>query len=346
MLSRRSFLATTGAASLLGVPGWAAVGTPAFLAAAREVMDKYALFGIDSTGQITFRVPLPDRGHAAAVHPERAIAVAFARRPGTFALVLDCTTGAVISRLTAPEGRHFYGHGAFIDGGRVLVTTENDYATGDGRIGLWNAENGFTRMGEVASGGIGPHEVIRLPNGGLAVANGGLRTHPATGREKLNIPTMRPNLAYLDNLVVTETVELDDPKLSIRHIAARADGAVAMGLQSQRDPNSRVAMLAIHTRGTPAQTFGHDDAPSFKGYVGSVAWSGDGTRCAVTAPRGGRAVIWTGAQTETVHRPDLCGVAPTTTGLAFTDGTGAVLTDAGAAKHPVAWDNHLVPVAS
>ncbi len=345
MHSRRAFLTATGAAlgaAALPAPVWAALGNPAFLAAAREPTGAFALFGLTAGGAIAFRVPLPERGHAAAAHPARAEAVAFARRPGTFALVIDCAGGRILHWLEAPAGRHFYGHGAYLDGGRVLATTENAYDSGEGRIGFWDAAAGYGRMDEVPSGGIGPHEVVALAGDMLAVANGGIRTHPATGREKLNLDTMRPNLAYLWDGAIVERIELPDPKLSIRHIAARADGTVVMGLQSERDPAETVPMFALHRRGAHPTVHGTDLASAFKGYVGSVAWSGDGQLLAITAPRGGRAAIWNGTETEILHRPDVCGVAHAGSGLAFTDGTGGVLTETGGMKHPVAWDNHLV----
>ncbi|WP_099826803.1 DUF1513 domain-containing protein [Oceaniglobus indicus] len=345
MLSRRRFLVAGGAAAAVPTPTWADLGKPAFLAAAREADGDFALFGLDDTGALTFRVPLPQRGHAAAAHPHRAEAVAFARRPGTFALVIDCASGQVLHRLSAPEGRHFYGHGVFIDDGRILATTENDFATGDGRIGFWDVRAGYARLDEIPSGGIGPHEIIRLSDDTLVVANGGIRTHPDSGREKLNIDTIRPNLTYIRAGQVIETVELSDPKLSIRHIAAHPDGTIAMGLQSQRDPDAPVALLAVHRRGRLLRTFGAEMSGVCRGYVGSVAWAGTGRRIAITAPRGNRAAILTDDTFETLHRPDICGVAMTRSGLAFTDGTGGVLTDHGARKHPVAWDNHLVALA-
>ncbi|MEM7645133.1 MAG: DUF1513 domain-containing protein [Pseudomonadota bacterium] len=343
-MRRRSFLAASAAA--LTAPAWAALGDPAFLAAAREPDGRYALFGLTAFGQIAFRVPLPARGHAAAAHPTRAEAVAFARRPGTFALVLDCATGQTRHRLEPPAGHHFYGHGTYLDGGNTLVTTENAYEIGDGRLGLWDATDDHRRIGDIPSGGIGPHEVIRLPGTDtLAVANGGIRTHPATGREKLNLDTMRPNLTYIRDGHVIERVDLPDPKLSIRHLTARADGTVAMGLQSQSDPSAHVPLVATHRQSQAPKLRGADLAPSFQGYVGSIAWSGDGTRLAATGPRGNRAAIWTGASVDLLHRTDICGVAPAGRNVAFTDGTGGVLTEAGAAKHSVAWDNHLVALS-
>ncbi|MGB3556232.1 MAG: DUF1513 domain-containing protein, partial [Jannaschia sp.] len=284
------------------------------------------------------------RGHAAAAHPTAPLAVAFARRPGAFALVIDCAEGRETHRLQAPEGRHFYGHGVFLDGGRLLVTTENDIASGAGRLGIWDLEDGFIRLDEVPSGGIGPHEVVRLPGDILAVANGGIRTHPATGRDKLNLETMRPNLAYLQDGALIDMVEPAQHHLSIRHLAARTDGTVAMAIQWQGDPDADVPLLAIHRRGAAMEMRGADLARDMRGYAGSVAWSGSGNTVAITGPRGGLAAIWEGGDLRLLRRPDICGVAPTAEGLAFTDGLGGVLTDLGTRRHMVAWDNHLVPL--
>ena len=140
-MHRRHFLAAT-AATVLAAPSWASLGSPAYLAAAAQPDNSTWLVGLGIDGAVRFAHPVPGRGHAAATHPHRAEAVAFARRPGTFALVLDCATGAVLARLAAPEGRHFYGHGAFTADGRILLTTENAYEDGDGRIGVWDAANG------------------------------------------------------------------------------------------------------------------------------------------------------------------------------------------------------------
>ena len=124
---RRQFLGGIFAAGLMPVPTWADAGSPAFLSAAAKPDGGFVLCGIGAGLDIRFEIPLPARGHAAAAHPNRPEAVAFARRPGTFAVVIDCATGAQKAMLTAPEGRHFYGHGAFSSDGGLLYTTENDY---------------------------------------------------------------------------------------------------------------------------------------------------------------------------------------------------------------------------
>ena len=105
--SRRTFLrgaAGLGGATLIPTIGWAAAGAPHYLNAAGLPDGSYWLLGLTEDGAETFRLPLPDRGHAAAAHPERPEAVAFARRPGTFAVVIDCAEGREIAQLHTPRG--------------------------------------------------------------------------------------------------------------------------------------------------------------------------------------------------------------------------------------------------
>lgn len=357
---RRCFLASIAGAATLPTHGWAAAGAPDFLAATREPDGRCRLVGLGAAGDLRFRIDLPSRGHAAAAHPTRPEAVAFARRPGNFALVIDCVEGRTLSTLEAPQGRHFYGHGAFSADGALLFTTENAVETGDGRLGVWDAAFGYRRLGEVGSGGIGPHDVLLMPDGAtLAVANGGIRTHPQSGREKLNLPVMRPNLSYLavDNGAVLEAVEppVELRLNSVRHLAVRADGTIAVALQWQGDPADGVPLLAFHQRDDAA--FRWAEAPAYQlaamaGYAGSVAFDGSGTRAAITSPRGGRAMAWDVAlgDPDIWVRPDVCGVAAADAGWVATDGHGGVasldhrLRPTKATRHGSAFDNHLVPL--
>lgn len=354
MIARRAFLG-----SLLAVAGaprlsWADVGNPAWLGAARNADGSYVLIGLARDGAERFRIALPTRGHAAAAHPTAPEAVAFARRPGTFALVIDCLTGEVAHRLQCPEGRHFYGHGAFIADGDILCTTENEIETGAGRIGLWSRKRGYARIGEVASHGIGPHEILSTSDDILVVANGGIRTHPDRGRDKLNIPEMRPSLAYIapDGTLLEELVL--DPDLhmnSIRHLALAPDGTVAFAMQWQGDPSDPVPLIGLHQRGMEPRLLSADlgEQLSMQGYAGSVAFSRDGADVAITSPRGGRVHRFdatTGA-VQSLARADVCGIAAGPDGLVATDGLGGVMR-LGTRPEPMArfaglsWDNHLI----
>ncbi|MEM9436393.1 MAG: DUF1513 domain-containing protein [Pseudomonadota bacterium] len=346
MPSRRRFLA--GAAAALAAPAWADLGSPRLLSAALKRDGNYALFGIDKAGEILFEQALPSRGHAAAAHPSRAIAVAFARRPGTFAFVLDCATGAVLKTLESPPGRHFYGHGVFSLDGERLFTTEQEYDSATGLVGVWDAA--FNRVGEFESGGIGPHEMRRLPGQEvLVVANGGIETHPGSGRTKLNIPTMAPNLTYLSE--AGELLEQMHPPSaarlnSIRHLDVAEDGTVAFGNQGQAMGNFE-PLIGLHRRGeAPVYPAPGSYERAARGYIGSVAISPDGREVTATAPRGGLVLsvdMATGTLTKTPEN-DASGVAYIGPTRFFTSGAGTVMAGDAARRHNVAWDNHLVPI--
>lgn len=340
------------AVGLAPMPSWADAGNPAFLAAARVDDDTYALVGLTDQGAEAFRLLLPGRGHAAAGHPIRPEAVAFARRPGNFAVVIDCASKKVLARLKTPEGAHFYGHGVFSADGQSLFTTENNFAEGRGEIGVWNAGAGYARVGSFPSGGIGPHELRLVPGTDrLVVANGGIDTHPETGRTKLNLPAMRPNLSYLtQDGHLHEVVEPPRQwyRLSIRHISVRPDGLVAAACQWQGDIAASPPLLATHRAGGRLTFHGGPDhiAHQMQGYSGSIAFSGDGARIAITGPKGGMAMVHSadGTYRRRIEAPDICGVAAARSGLLFTTGTGHILHDDRPANlfSGIQWDNHLV----
>tara|TARA_R110000868_G_scaffold237132_2_gene491238 strand:- start:49459 stop:50502 length:1044 start_codon:yes stop_codon:yes gene_type:complete len=334
---------------------WADAGNPSFLAAAKEADGGYALFGLDGEGADLFRVGLPARGHAGVAHPHAPEAVAFARRPGTFALVIDCVSGKVIKELHSPKGRHFYGHGTFVADGDILCTAENDFDTVNGVIGLWSRSEGYRRVGEIPSHGLGPHEILTLTDDLLVIANGGIETHPDHGRDKLNIPTMQPSLTYVTpDGVLRDKVELPPElhKNSIRHIAARDDGLVGFAMQWQGEPSDAVPLLGLHRLGAgPARLAQADlgEQLAMQGYAGSVAFSGDDAHVGITSPVGGRLHIFSAeGDLGTVHRrADICGLARGPRGFMATDGQGGIWHADSETFSPLHrasrnWDNHVV----
>lgn len=353
---RRQFIAGLLATGLVPKPTWADAGSPSFLSAAARPDGRFVLCGIDADLGFTFQRPLPARGHAAAAHPLRPEAVAFARRPGTYAVVIDCVTGSQKAMLSAPMGRHFYGHGAFSSDGSLLFTTENDYEAGRGRIGVWDVIAGYRRIDEWDSGGIGPHDIKRLPGTDiLVIANGGIDTHPDSGRTKLNIPTMRPNLAYLDAGMLLETAELprEMHKSSIRHLAVAHGGDVAFGMQWQGGGNAPPLVGHHRLGGGPTLLKANaDQIRDMQGYVGSIAFTGGNDAIVVTSPRGGIVQFFDVASAQLIGSraiSDVCGVASTKDRIIVTSGTGELasllgtLTDVDR-REDLRWDNHLVSV--
>lgn len=348
-MRRRALLAGM-AAALAPRMTWADVGNPAFLAAGRQA-EAFVLHGIAATGESLFQLPLPARGHAAAAHPSRPEAVAFARRPGTFALVIDCTNGRIAHHLTPPVGMQFNGHGAYSGDGTLLMTSEVVAETGAGRIGLWDTRS-YGRLTDWLSHGIGPHEIRRLADGRLAVANGGIRTDPVD-RTKLNLPDMRPNLTLLaEDGALLDQIDLPDfCQNSIRHLALHGK-SIAFAMQWEGDPAEPVPLLGLWTPGAapvlcdpaPAEVF------TMQGYAGSIAATPD--HILITSPKGGAAMIFAtdGTPVATHRRADLCGAAAHAGGFVVTDGSGTVWTadEAGLtplARHQTQWDNHLVALS-
>lgn len=355
MATRRAFLASFLAATAAPGLSWAAAGNPAYLAAAREADGGFALFGVGRDGQDCFRVPLPARGHAGAGHPSQPIAVAFARRPGKFALVINCATGRVTHQITPPEGSHFNGHGVFAPEGDLLFTCEQRAADSEGFIGIWNAREGYERIGEMSSQGIGPHDLRLLSDGEtLVVANGGIATDPAT-RDKLNLDDMHPNLTYLfsgsGSVVDQVTLEPELAQNSIRHLALTPDDTVAFAMQWEGDAGMAPPLLGLHRRGdAPVLAEAPlGDELAMDGYAGSVSFSGDGSSVAITSPKGGRVhrFATTGEFLGAVSRSDVCGLARHRSGFIASDGLGGLIHIESSETQPLArqrraWDNHIV----
>lgn len=362
-MSRRSLLV----GALLGVAASALRAGQArgaagalFVGCRTDAAGQDHLTAFDAAGAPRFELPLPARGHGIAFHPHQPQGVLFARRPGRFAVVFDYAEGVALRRFDAAEGRHFYGHGTFSPDGRWLFSTENAYASGDGVLGVRDAADGYRLVDELPGGGIGPHDVGLLPDRTtLVTAVGGIRTHPAYDRAKLNLDTMEPAVASIEaasgRVLDRVTLAPHLHQASIRHLDVAADGRVAIGMQYEGGKQDRVPLVGLWQDGA-VRLF---EAPEpvrrrMRQYVGSVRFDASGRLVAASCPRGGLVTIWdadTGTLVRTLALPDGCGVAPAREGGCFlltglggrivradvTDGApGALL-----GQVDGAWDNHL-----
>ena len=324
---------------------------------------RYLASIFDHRGRIHRDVPLPGRGHGFAADPATGAVAVFARRPGDWALVLDPTTGRVSGRLAASTGRHFYGHGAFSPDGTFLYTSENRFEDGAGVIGVWEAARGWRRVGEWPSHGVGPHEICRLGRSTLlAVANGGVRTHPDTGRAKLNLDTMAPSLAIVDTADGrrVRSTSLDAPfrLLSIRHLDTDRDGRIVAAMQHQGARTEHVPLIAFERGGrlVPAHAPGGVGL-RMRGYAGSVSFDASGGYAAVTHPHEGIVTLWaatgpTARLLSIAALEDVCGVARGAGGGSFiaTGANGQIASiDVRTGRSAILarsdgshWDNHLL----
>lgn len=330
-------------------------------------------FGTGEGGvQLHYRIPLPARGHHVAVHPGRGLYAVIARRPDTWLMLGDLTSGEVLQTLQVPTDRHLFGHGVFADDGTRFYTTESDLGNWQGDSGLvveWEVGNvagraSLQRGREFSSAGVGPHELLLMPDGQtLAVANGGLRTHPDSGREVLNVDTMLPSLVYLDRhsgeLLEQHTLPEALRLASIRHLDVNPHGQLVMGLQYQGEPWEQVPLVATHERGSAPRLLSTPPEllARMKQYVGSVRYVDGGRSIVASCPRGNLLAFWSsldGGFAGSLPARDACGLATAGAGLLFSTGVGRVasveLPALAVADLPddangvLLWDNHLTEV--
>ena len=360
----RLIAAGTGAA-LTTRAAFGRVRERVYLAARTDAAGKPRASGFDSNGALRLDLPLPARGHGFAPRPDGSAAVCFARRPGTFAMVIDLVRGSPLAELRSPAGRHFYGHGAYAADGHLLYASENDFRNGTGVVGVYAPDESYRRVGELPAHGVGPHELALLSDHEtLVVANGGIATHPDAPGVKLNLPSMAPALAYLDRRTgrLRERAQLPRAlhRLSIRHLSIAPDDRVVVAMQYEGPRRDLVPLVGMHRRGRPFALF---DAPesalrAMRHYCGGVALDVSGTVAAVSAPRANAITLWDtreGRWRCSVPVEDGSGVTPTRVRghfLATSGRGGAAILDADGGRSTIAtgvvarspWDNHLVAI--
>lgn len=223
-----------------------AASKPALIGCAITGREQFSAVVADEYGYPLHQLPLPARGHGVATNRVGHAAV-FARRPGSFFMVFDYQSGEMRHLSLAAENRHYYGHGVYSLDGNYLFATEGERGTSRGIIGVYDVQHNYQKVDELSGFGIGPHEVIIMPDSTLVIGVGGVHTN---GREPLNLASMQPSLSYLaQNGELLDQVTLADPKLSIRHLAHDGRDTVLCGQQYRGEPDEYPSLLAMHTRG-------------------------------------------------------------------------------------------------
>jgi hypothetical protein len=367
IVDRRSLLAGAGMALAVGLmPRQAAAlatSETLVLAPAMRADGSFAVMVFSERGELIRELALPARAHDLAVHAGSGRAVVFARRPGTFAVAFDIFGCAAPQVFVAQADRHFFGHGAYSADGRLLFATENDFSVGEGVIGIYDATDAYKRIGEFPTRGVGTHEAILLPDGKtLAIANGGIETHPDYGREMLNIPTMDPSLAFVDldgHLLAQYRLPRAVHQLSIRHMAVGADGKIWFGTQWEGDPLETPPLVgrASLEDGLELVATPERELSDMRRYVGAMAASRDGTLISASAPRGGYVVHFSAETGRHVGRTEIADSSGITgygeKSILASNGEGLIAeTEADGvsrdvvSERGVAFDNHLRTVAT
>lgn len=361
-MQRRSFLGLSAALLAGGaMGGWVLAqrsGQPLLLSARDDESGQHFAVGYRLDGQRQFSTPVAHRCHDIVAHPSLPLALFVARRPGTRSYLLDLRDGQLLQTLDSPTDRHFYGHAVFDQRGDWLYSTENDTSDpGRGVIGVYQLQGQrLQRHSELASHGIGPHQLAWMPDiQTLVVANGGIRTE-ADSRTVLNPLEMEPSLVLLDrNGTLLSKEQLPQRQNSIRHLAVASDGTIVTAQQYQGDAADPVPLLAIKRPRQALQPFAIAEAQrlTMQQYCASVAIHSELRLIALSAPRGNRLFIWdldSGQLRLDEHLPDCAGVASSADGFVASSGVstcrsytcrGATIQRQQLELPAGLWDNHL-----
>ncbi|RDL49219.1 hypothetical protein BLJAPNOD_00316 [Ensifer sp. M14] len=355
LIDRRNFIKMAGAAwvATLGARGaFALERADAVFASAFMAPDgRYGVATLTEAGEIVERTVLPARAHGMAHSAASKRMVAFARRPGTYAMILSTDGSAAPVVIAAAEGRHFYGHGCFSADGRLLYATENDFAANRGMIGIYDGSKHFARVGEFPTYGIGPHDMTLSVDGRmLAIANGGIETHPDFGRTKLNLDHMEPSLTLVDTetgaLVQKHTLPADLSRLSTRHVGIGPKGEIWFACQYEGARDDLPPLVGHFSPGEDLAFVSLPDSTTeaLANYVGAIAVNRNEGLIGLTSPKGGIAVTLdarSGVVLRQEHVTDAAGVAAADHGFAVSSYDGRFRDH----ENPVAWDQHIVRLA-
>ena len=359
MWQRRAFLRAAGAGFAAGLLPRQTLALErnelVFASAVQTANGGYGAVLLGERGDVIANITLPDRGHDITISREAGRGVVFARQPGTFAVVFDPGGREAPVTLTSSEGRHFFGHGVFSPDGRLLYATESDFDAAQGVVGIYDATDGYRRIGEFPTYGTGPHEMLLMPDGvTLVVANGGIETHPDFGRTELNLETMDPSVTFIDRrdggLMGQLRLDVGLHQLSIRHMAIDGRGRVWFGCQYKGGPGDSPQLVGYATLDGDIELveLPPETLADLRNYVGSVAASADGRTVAVSSPEGDLLVAIDVEGKRPVVVETLrngCGLAADRSGFVATSGEGEMvgMTGSGRArrKFDFLFDNHI-----
>ncbi len=250
-----------------------------------------------AAGQVRIAAEVPVQGRAHGLLAEAGGGfLAVASRPGRWLLRCDAQ-GQVVRRLALDDDtptRTLDGHVTPSADGHWLYTPETDRSNGEGWVSVRDRRS-LARVAQWRTHGIDPHQCLTDADGALLVANGGIPRTP--GGEKRDLHRMAPSLVRLAPASgeLLGQWRLDDPRLSIRHMAwsQRADAPplLGIGLQAEHDaPEQRrdAPVLAVwngETLRVPTR------AALGGGYAGDIA-AGPGGGFVLSGQRVHRGVLW------------------------------------------------------
>jgi hypothetical protein len=327
------------------------------LSSATDNYGHHYLAALTTTGELYFKIAIPERVHDSFYNPITHQAVYFGRSPSRTIYVVDIIGKCLSTTVTALSNRHFYGHGIMDKQLRYLYAVENDTKNSRGCIGIYDVAYSYKRVGELSTYGVGPHQALLLSdNQTLVVANGGLLATPSQSKKNLNQDSFESSLVYIDSKTgkLLDRYKTKYTQLSLRHLTRSDDDRIFVGAQSYRD--TATPLVFSHVSGEDLRPLHAEDVvwKSHNRYTASLALYG--SSLSVSSPRGNIVSFWdveTQAYLSMYHRRDIAGISmsssPDSTQLFATTGDGLFVAidpnnkrvQHNAITSGIAWDNHL-----
>ena len=110
LIDRRAFLRSAGLAFVAGLAPRSAFAleraNAVYASGIKRPDGQFAIGLVSEAGSLIDEIALPGRIHGLCHSKQNGLSVAFARRPGTFAVVFDARNHVEPRIVAAPEGRH------------------------------------------------------------------------------------------------------------------------------------------------------------------------------------------------------------------------------------------------
>ena len=364
MITRRSFLKGSVAFSLSGISDFLNASEisnrqnlPFLISSGRSLdgKNKMLLYHLTNKDLLTFN--LPKRGHGTTYSNQTSSFVLFDRSPGEYFLFnsLRRISNKII-KVLAPEGIHFYGHGAFSNCGKKIFVTANDLTTLEGRILVYEVTDQIKLIDNISSYGIGPHEIVRIDGTDLFwVANGGLKTHPDTQGSILNFDSIQSSLTLLnDKGDLIKSYQIPGHYQSGRHLSSKSDQIIIANQDKDFMPgvNRPIAHYVDNDQLLDLEVSSELYSKT-KGYGASVCLDNKKKFAVITCPKGDLILLWDWIYHQMIHTfkaIDPAGVCFDTISNCFfiTCGNGDILKLKADSKEltlfdtlDYQWDNHV-----
>jgi uncharacterized protein len=204
----------------------------------------------NQTLRFGYTVAVPARPHGILPEPGGGMLVC-AHRPGVCMMRCD-GEGQVLKQQRVDQElglNRLSGHAVVSADGQTIFTTETDYHTLRGKIGVRDYAT-LEKLDEWDTHGMDPHELLLDGSGHLIVANGGV---PRDMQDhKLNLNAMDSSLVRLDHRTgeLLGQWRVSDRRLSLRHMAwnhdpKQAGALLGLALQAEHAQASRRSQAPI-----------------------------------------------------------------------------------------------------